>query len=278
MIALVRVPIAATQASEGFFQAVWGGVTQQLGVTVVLVVWAALLWPARVLNRRYRPARPAVYLSATPKDLGTYRDAANQAILDAGGRPFGDAAVAARRKPSMKKRYDQIDACDLFIGLYAWQYGELSGTGSVTSLELERARTSDRRRHLWVVPGDASWPQDRVDASRDAVEGRRRPAGGERRAAHHAVRAGAVAAMRRDVERAVVGRIHELQPDRLRIANLTSASAVMLAGAVGLLGSASQVLQAWVAGGTADEWVVGGTGGLAALACYAVRYLYIRTV
>jgi hypothetical protein len=59
-----------------------------------------------------------------------------------------------------------VDACDIFIGIYAHRYGFIpeASSLSITELEFDHAREKGKPILAFIVDPDYQWPEDRIEA------------------------------------------------------------------------------------------------------------------
>jgi hypothetical protein len=277
-IAVVQTtdPLAATP----FLTSVWDGVAQQAGALVVAAAWPISVWLFRRLNRRSEAPRLEVYLSATLDDLNPFRSAAIQAIVDTGATHLGDPAGPGIPKATVDEREAQINACDLFIGLYGFKYGpRITGSKqSITERELELARKAGKASVLWRLPDDAAVPrsgQDRDPKNVDALRARVQAATG-----HLVVvplpdepdRLGAAVADE------IVRRARALHPREQLRADLTSPAAIGLAGGLGVACALALVLRDLINGAQSNQVLTVLASLFAFAASYGFRLLVLRRI
>jgi hypothetical protein len=69
-----------------------------------------------------------VFISSTSKDLGTYREAIREAVMGLKMYPIMMEDFNASDNNALQKCYDEVQQCDIFIGLYAHRYGFVPDT------------------------------------------------------------------------------------------------------------------------------------------------------
>src|SRR5512139_888623 len=132
------------------FPTVLNGFYGQLGALIVTLLYLAALWPVRRLQAALRAPAIKVYLSSSLLDLSHHREAVATGVHKAGCRLLGDPPDEHAPRLTLEQRRAAIAAADLFIGLYAWQYGPMrdgdgDGTGpSWTAEEFELAQARPR--------------------------------------------------------------------------------------------------------------------------------------
>ena len=100
-----------------------------------------------------------IYLSSTYSDLIEHRKAVYKTL-----RHFGHDVVALEDYVSSDNRpidkcFDDIDKCDIYIGIIAWRYGYIppGDSKSVTELEFRKARLLQKTILIFMISEDAMW-------------------------------------------------------------------------------------------------------------------------
>ena len=105
------------------------------------------------------------YISATLEDLKECRQAVRNALsqLELGFKTM-EVYVAEGRAP-LERCLKDIDACEIYIGIFAWRYGyiPLGETKSITHLEFEHAVRSNKHCLIFLLDDKALWPVLHVD-------------------------------------------------------------------------------------------------------------------
>src|SRR2546423_13104916 len=111
--------------------------------------------------RRLSVAR--IYLSSTPRDLVTYREAVST-TLRAMGHPTSMMVWhhAEEEQGSLLPSLSEIAACDLYIGIFAWDAGPLPSQEhpehpSLSQLEYRKARQMGKACLLFLFEQNATW-------------------------------------------------------------------------------------------------------------------------
>lgn len=111
-----------------------------------------------------------VFVSSTYKDLVPHRQAVmevlqrmqtdTRAMEYFGSRPDGAEQVCA----------EEIDACNVLVGIYAWRYGWVPEASevSITEQEFDRARAAGADCLCYVVDEQVAWPPDQIDKGKAA--------------------------------------------------------------------------------------------------------------
>jgi tetratricopeptide (TPR) repeat protein len=71
---------------------------------------------------------------------------------------------------ALDRHFSELDACHVFIGVYAWQYGDIPPGQelSITELEYRRARDAGLRCLFFLLDEDALWPRSKVETGSGA--------------------------------------------------------------------------------------------------------------
>ncbi|MFT3802061.1 MAG: DUF4062 domain-containing protein [Burkholderiaceae bacterium] len=112
-----------------------------------------------------------VYLSSSFKDLETHR----RAIYDALNQIQGIKVIAmedyvARDERPLQACLNDVNACDIYVGLFAWRYGYVPPASenpdglSITALEFEQAGKANKPRLVFVLKDGAAWPTNMLDS------------------------------------------------------------------------------------------------------------------
>ncbi len=78
-----------------------------------------------------------VFLSSTYNDLIEHRKAAHDALEQLGLHVIWMEAFGARPEESTKACLDEIEECDLFVGIYAHRYGQIPEGKDISITEEE---------------------------------------------------------------------------------------------------------------------------------------------
>jgi len=109
-----------------------------------------------------------VYVSSTFRDLKECREKLRLLLRRMGHEDVAmEYYVAGEQRPVGKCLAD-VEACDLYVGLFAWRYGHVPaennpGRLSVTEMEYRRARESGKTCLVFLLDEDAPWPRRMMD-------------------------------------------------------------------------------------------------------------------
>ena len=114
---------------------------------------------------------PKAYISSTFRDLQQHRQVAHVVVKRFGYDDVAMEYYVAEDERPLDRCLADVDACDLYIGIFAWRYGFVpeSEQDSITELEYRRAVEKKKPRLLFVVDEDADWPMKFVDVDRTKV-------------------------------------------------------------------------------------------------------------
>lgn len=109
------------------------------------------------------------YLSSTFNDLKACREAVYHVLRQMGHDVIAmEDYVATDQRPTEKCLSD-VDASDLYIGIFAWRYGYIPSEmnpehKSITELEYRKAVETGKSCLLFILDKDAPWPSTAMDA------------------------------------------------------------------------------------------------------------------
>ena len=110
-----------------------------------------------------------IYLSSTFSDLQEYREAVYRALRQMKYDVIAMEDYVATDKRPLEKCLQDVAACELYVGLFAWRYGYVpSEEGnpehkSITELEYRKASSSGKSCLIFLLDDDASWPRKLMD-------------------------------------------------------------------------------------------------------------------
>src|SRR5690606_31463427 len=106
-----------------------------------------------------------VFLSSTYVDLVEYRKQAVEALARLGHESVYMEIFGARPAEPLIACADEIEACDIFVGIYAHRYGFIppSYHQSIVEAEYEVARRANKKTFCFVVDEEYPWPPKMVD-------------------------------------------------------------------------------------------------------------------
>ena len=109
-----------------------------------------------------------IYLSSTFSDLQEYREAVYRALRQMKYDVIAMEDYVATDKRPLEKCLQDVAACELYVGLFAWRYGYVPSEGnpehkSITELEYRKASSSGKSCLIFLLDDDASWPRKLMD-------------------------------------------------------------------------------------------------------------------
>jgi len=106
-----------------------------------------------------------VFISSTYRDLIEHRRAVTDALLRIKLQPIAMEFFSAGPEEPKQVCADEIQDCDLFIGIYAHRYGFIpeGDEKSITEQELDLARELDKPCFCYVVDEDHPWAPKMIE-------------------------------------------------------------------------------------------------------------------
>ena len=106
-----------------------------------------------------------VFISSTYKDLKDYRKRVSESIRKMGHTDIAMEYYGAEDKRPLEKCLEDVAACSLYIGIFAWRYGHVPPKHeySITELEYRKARECNNPCLIFLLRDDASWPMTLVE-------------------------------------------------------------------------------------------------------------------
>ncbi|MGE4093776.1 MAG: NB-ARC domain-containing protein [Candidatus Binatia bacterium] len=111
-----------------------------------------------------------VYLSSTTKDLYEYREAVVAALHQLGHTIITREESDGRDDDALTNTYMFLSFCDLYVGIFAWRYGEIPAKAnpeqlSLPVLEYRQADVFGLPRFIFLLDKNAPWPVSAQDNS-----------------------------------------------------------------------------------------------------------------
>jgi hypothetical protein len=100
-----------------------------------------------------------IYISSTKKDLYDYQEAVKEVLEDLKEQYSEIEYRISNDKDNIKKRISEIDKCDLFIGIYAWNYGyiPIDEKLSITESEYNYVNEKSISSFCYVIDREYPW-------------------------------------------------------------------------------------------------------------------------
>ncbi|WP_150047920.1 MULTISPECIES: DUF4062 domain-containing protein [Methylomonas] len=121
-----------------------------------------------------------IYISSTFRDLQQHRSAVAAVLRRMGHQPIGMEDYVAEGARPLSRCLLDVEACDLYLGIFAWRYGYVpkdfgvsepslptgtsKGETSVTEFELKQAEFSKKPVLAFLLDPEAEWPSSQFDA------------------------------------------------------------------------------------------------------------------
>jgi len=111
-----------------------------------------------------------IYVSSTFKDLEECRKKVRLVLRQMNHEDVAMEYYVAEDRRPVDKCLDDVAACDLYIGIFAWRYGFISPgcDKSITELEYRKAVETKKKCNIFLLHEDAPWPRKFVDKDDDA--------------------------------------------------------------------------------------------------------------
>ncbi len=89
-----------------------------------------------------------IYLSSTFKDLAEHRQEVYRVLRQLGHDAISMEDYTATARPPKEKCLADVQACDAYVGIFAWRYGFISPdeAKAITELEYREALDNGKRR------------------------------------------------------------------------------------------------------------------------------------
>jgi len=106
-----------------------------------------------------------IYVSSTFSDLEECREQVRLALRRLGHEDVAMEYYGATDERPLDRCLKDVEACDLYVGIFAWRYGSIPKgyKQSVTELEYRQAVAKDKDRLLFLLAEDAPWPMSRME-------------------------------------------------------------------------------------------------------------------
>ena len=116
-----------------------------------------------------------IYVSSTRNDLKDYREKVSQVIRRMGHVDVAMEYYVAEHRPPVAKCMDDVAACDLYVGLFAWRYGWVPEDDNpaglaITEMEYRQAVKTGKECLIFLLSDEAPWPPKFIDADRTRIE------------------------------------------------------------------------------------------------------------
>jgi hypothetical protein len=101
-----------------------------------------------------------IFISSTAKDLMEHRKKLIETLSRMSEVVIAMEHFGSRGDDAVEVCREEIDRCDVFVGIYAWRYGfvPLGATRSITEQEFDHAREKVKTCLCYVVDDEHPWP------------------------------------------------------------------------------------------------------------------------
>jgi energy-coupling factor transporter ATP-binding protein EcfA2 len=115
-----------------------------------------------------------IYVSSTYTDLRDYRVKVRDALIQLGHEGVAMEYYVAEGKRTVKKCLEDVAACDLYVGIFAWRYGWVPAEDnpdslSMTELEYRQALRLNKTCFIFLLDSKTPWPPDYIDDDKTKV-------------------------------------------------------------------------------------------------------------
>lgn len=112
-----------------------------------------------------------IYVSSTSRDLTNYRAMVVAQLQRLGHDVVSMHGYTADARTPVDKCLDDVRSADVYVGLFAFHYGDIPNgyEYSITELEFREAGKRGLPRLIFVIPEDVAWPVNFVDRGSASV-------------------------------------------------------------------------------------------------------------
>ncbi|HEX8117498.1 MAG TPA: DUF4062 domain-containing protein, partial [Pyrinomonadaceae bacterium] len=106
-----------------------------------------------------------IYVSSTFSDLESHRAGVRAALQRLGHEDVAMERYGAEDRRPVEKCLEDVETCEVYIGIFAWRYGFVPPTHdkSITELEYRRAFESGKECLIFLIDKKAEWPFDQIE-------------------------------------------------------------------------------------------------------------------
>ncbi|MBT0768271.1 DUF4062 domain-containing protein [Kineosporia sp. J2-2] len=114
----------------------------------------------------------SVYVSSTFRDLKDLRSSLNDTIRRMNLLDVAMEHYNAEPGPALDVCVQDVGACDVYVGVFAWRYGDVpeGQTRSVTEAEYRAAKAAGKPCLIFLLHEDAPWPRSQQDRDPTRIE------------------------------------------------------------------------------------------------------------
>jgi hypothetical protein len=116
-----------------------------------------------------------IYISSTFSDLKDCREVVYDTLRKLRHDVIAMEDYVAKDQRPLDKCLDDVAACDIYVGIFAWRYGfipqnENPDKKSITELEYRQATKLGKERLLFLLHKDALWPRSQMDEGEESKQ------------------------------------------------------------------------------------------------------------
>lgn len=117
------------------------------------------------------PSKARIYISSTYQDLNDYKTRVSAVVKQRGHEDVVEP-LGADHERSLDRCLEAVASCDLYIGIFAWQYGIIppGASKSITELEFRKAIETKRDYLIFLLAEDAPWSMKLVDKNLESID------------------------------------------------------------------------------------------------------------
>src|SRR5436305_756622 len=109
-----------------------------------------------------------IYISSTYSDLKDVRKAVYDRLQKMQHHVIAMENYVATDQRPLDKCLEDVDKCNIYIGIFAWRYGYIPPEGnpkekSVTELEFRHAKEEGKECLLFLLDEEAPWPVAQIE-------------------------------------------------------------------------------------------------------------------
>ncbi|GIE94412.1 DUF4062 domain-containing protein [Paractinoplanes rishiriensis] len=104
-----------------------------------------------------------IFVSSTYRDLAAHRELITQVLARMKLQFSAMEHFGSRGDEALPVCEQEIDECDIFVGVYAWRYGWQPAPDGPSITELEFDRAAGKIRLCYVIDDDHPWPPPMID-------------------------------------------------------------------------------------------------------------------
>jgi HEAT repeat protein len=113
-----------------------------------------------------------IYVSSTFKDLEECRENVRRVLRQMKHEDVAMEYYVAEDRRPVDKCLEDVAACDLYIGIFAWRYGYIPPgyDKSITELEYRKAVETNKKCHIFLLNEDVPWLRKFIDKNAQKID------------------------------------------------------------------------------------------------------------